>query len=236
MLALLGAIREEADCLLNKIEHLQVLRSGGSLAHLWRGHLAGREVLLGLTGIGKRQAETAGRYILENFEITYVVSFGFCGALTDRYRVGEVVMCNELMTISELPLLRADWKILQGWEAPHCRGVTVDRPVTVPADKKKLGIDLQADIVDMESYWIGSLARAREVPFTVVRSVTDGQDDRLPDFGRFLRDNGTVRIGGAIRYFLAHPMLWGPTLGLRKKIEAARNSLTGFLIAAMDCF
>ncbi len=236
MIALLGSIRKETDCLLARIEDPKALNRGGAHLCLWRGRLAQREVLLARTGMGKRRAEVAGRYVLQNFEISGIVSFGFCGALTNEHRPGDVVVCTELTTLSELPPLRPGWKDLEEYGVSLGRGVTVDQPVTEPANKRRLGRRLQADIVDMESYWIGRLARRMNVPFFVVRVVIDGLEDRLPDFSRFVDDEGTVLVIEALRYLFSHPSIWAETLRMRKRLAAARRSLADFIETAVERF
>ena len=70
MVALLGAIREETDCLLREMMDLEELKSSPSPQGMWKGRLAGHEVLLVRSGIGKERAETAGRYVLENIGLS----------------------------------------------------------------------------------------------------------------------------------------------------------------------
>src|SRR5688500_4358163 len=82
-------------------------------------------VSIHVTGVGRRRARAATEQVLNHQPLPrLVIAAGYCGALTERLKVGDVV---------------------------SSRVLTVDHLVSDPAEKRRLGTEHDADVVDMES-------------------------------------------------------------------------------------
>ncbi len=112
-----------------------------------------------------------------------VLSAGFCGALTPRLRVGDVLLATEVLD-AQGNAWPATWPgtLPAGeWRPPlhRARLVTAARVVGTPEEKRTLGELSQAAAVDMESAVAARLCKKHGVPFGCVRAVSEGWETPL---------------------------------------------------------
>ena len=149
MLALLGAISQEVAGLRKRmtLAEMRVYAHGPS----FRGQLAGRDVLLAQTGMGRAQAEEALRLALTRYPVTGIISLGFAGALRLGLQAGDLVLCrwlllgpaggNEKPLASDGHLATAALRAGQSTSVSLHPGtsVTAERPLVSAAEKWALG-------------------------------------------------------------------------------------------------
>ena len=244
MLALLGAMKEEITDLKDRmvLEESYVSQN----CHIYKGKYENRNILLAKTGIGRERAEKAARFIFERYPVTTLVSLGFAGALTEELEVGDVILCANLYcengrtrggTTSE-KILSSDSGLISTLSQSSVdkaagfrfgSSVTVMNPASTPEMKRKIGRAYQADIVDMESYWIARIASERRVPFITVRAITDTVRDTLPPFDRFWASEAPGRWLKATLYFISSPKQLIKLFTLYRNARRARKNLTAFI-------
>jgi len=237
MLALLGAMREEIAGLRRHVAFEEDSFEQG--CRIYRGEHENREVMLVETGIGKRRAERAAELVLERYPITSLVSLGFGGALTEEAKAGDVVLCStlheegaespchsdaNLISLAAQAVESAEVRLLQG------SSVTAASVVSEPTAKEALGTRFSAKVVDMESYWIGRIASAKQVPFLAVRAISDALADSLPPFGLFLDSNGNWRRKRAALYFLFRPHQLMKLYCYYRNARKAERNLSRFVV------
>jgi len=237
MLALLGAMRQETAGLRRRMALEEDYSQQG--CRIYRGQHENRGVLLVQTGIGKKRAERAAELVLERYPITALVSLGFGGALTDEAKAGDIILCSTLYEergsegpcYSDANLVSLAAQALESVEVRLLQGdsVTVARPVSEPTAKQVLGKTFSAKVVDMESYWIGRIASAKQVPFIAVRAISDTAADSLPSLDRFLDSNGTWRRKRAALYFLFRPHQLMKLCRFYRNARKASNNLSYFV-------
>ncbi len=215
MIGIFGALREEVAFLRKQMKpRYEIGRSNHSIV---QGIYQGKELLVAQTGIGKESAEAATRFFLDNYPVTTLISLGFAGALNEELKGGDVVLCSALhcanvvgtepisstlctdertVSLATLAMERGDVEFRLGV------GVTVPQMVLEPEDKQSLWDAFDADIVDMESYWIAKIAMKRRIPFLVIRSVSDTRQERLLPFDQLLTADGRVQWRAAGAYFV----------------------------------
>lgn len=246
MLALLGALREEIIGLQRNmfLEEASVQKG----CRVFKGRYKDKAILLVQTGVGKERAETATRFILEHYPATTLVSLGFAGALTEQSRVGDIILCSTLYcdkrrTYEETGLgnpyysdtslvsVASQTLALQGTAIRLWQGssVTVAQPVTKAGARYALGKAFNADVVDMESYWIARIASGRHIPFIAIRAISDKMQDSLLPFERIMASNGRWQWGKATLYFLSCPHHLIKLFLLYRNAREARKSLTTFV-------
>lgn len=233
MLALLAAMREEIIDLQERIR--PELAFVGQNCRVYRGKYENRDILLAQTGIGRENAEMTTRFLLENYPVTAMVSFGFAGALSRELRVGDVIVCSKLLCgngqegtcFSDVNLVSLTVKSLgsTGLRFGEGSSLTMTELVSRPEMKQALGRAFPADIVDMESYWIARIASERQIPFIAVRAVSDTGQDSLPPFDQILM-NGKWRRGKAALHFISHPRHLIKLFALYRNARQARRNLT----------
>lgn len=180
------------------------------------GRRAGRVYWLVATGIGPEAANKVASTVLDRQETALAVSTGFAGALAPEAGVGDVVVATSVMSGTfdggwqGSARLDCDDNLLRGPQVASAsigvavkRGVMVSLPTVLgrAADKQHLGRVTGAIAVDMESAAIGLVAKRHDVPFVVVRAISDVAGENLPlDFNVFLKPWGWLRaIGDVIR-------------------------------------
>ncbi len=90
--AILSALAEEQQGLLERIQNPQLVRRAGR--DFWRGTLHDQSVVLGLSRIGKVAAATTATTLIEAFAIDRILFTGVAGALDASVNVGDVVVAT----------------------------------------------------------------------------------------------------------------------------------------------
>jgi adenosylhomocysteine nucleosidase len=237
---------------------------GGALVE--DGRLSGQDCLLVRSGMGKQRAEQAIQSVLQRYQPTAILSLGYCGALADTLRVGDLVVCSPLTALLTLPsmlgtatpagVLHCDDSLVQqalhvtlppSRELPFQSRQSHMQPVgggclTLPSVandrrlKEWLSLNFTSAVVDMESFWIGTLAEQAGVPFLTVRSVSDSRAESLPPLDGLVDDFGHAKVKPMSRYLLGHPWGVGQLAHLGLQAQRAQNSLTGFTVNFLKDF
>lgn len=237
MLALFCALKEEASALRRQMTVEKAVSWGRR--RLYLGKLRGRKALLAQTGTGREGAEAAARLVLGQYPVTALVSIGFAGALDRGLKAGDVIFCSTLrcddgpentgVCQSDINLLSAMWQLDKGMPFRRGSSVTTIAPVTAPQAKHRLGQAFQADIVDMEGYWLARVAADHGVPFIAVRAISDTADENLSPFDRFLGADGDWQWWKAIPQLIRSPRRLPRLFGLYRNARQAEKGLAGFL-------
>jgi adenosylhomocysteine nucleosidase len=140
-------------------------------------------VLVLETGVGPEAVRPALDWLLNAplldnvpYRPKLVVSAGFCGALKPDYRVGDVVLADEV--VSEDKSWPVPWpgELAEGEWHPTLhrdRLLCLPRLVGEVADKRALAQRHGAGAVDMESAAVAQACRRADVTFGCVRAVSD---------------------------------------------------------------
>ena len=238
-IALLGAMDEEVDGLRKQMTvEGRVASRRWSLCH---GRWAGRKLLLVRTGPGRHSAEEATEFLMTHYPVGSIVSFGFGGALTGDLQVGDLLLCSLLhrgngdagmgSCVSDPSMLATAERVSKGTAGKVGLGaaVTVDRLVRTREERSALRETFGAEVVDMESYWVGMRARAWGIPFLAIRAVSDTVADSLPPFDRFFDPDGRWLWSRATAHFLAHPGDLARMPAVYRNARRAASSLTRLL-------
>jgi adenosylhomocysteine nucleosidase len=141
-------------------------------------------LLVTVSGMGKVAAALACQTQIREFKADEIINAGVCGALHS----GSGIALGALFCIAtavegdhevfgEPPkAIISDGKI--DWDQRAARLVTCDRPV-FNADERQ-ALSAAADLVDMEGAAIARVAAMYQVPWTMIKGVTDtaGPQDR----------------------------------------------------------
>jgi adenosylhomocysteine nucleosidase len=225
MLALVAAMDAEISGLRGSMTAVQADERDGFI--VYNGMLGAKRVLLAKSGVGRQCVERACRSLLDRYPVTAIISFGFAGALNPGLTVGDIVACSSILASRELhgPDCTCDAVLLstaQSCKSPgSSRGIGVTAPGLVASrfQKNALFVSSGADIVDMESYWIGVMAAENRVPFISVRAISDSAADSLPDLPSW-----TWRH--VVPHFAFHP---AQAVSLYRGVAKARRSMNDFL-------
>lgn len=201
------------------------------------GRVGGIEVHLVNTGMGAVSAFAAAEAVLAEAAVDAIVSTGYAGALGVA-GIGEVIVGSEVCDWTNEPprtVYRSDAGLLAtareavgpartAWSQGAV--VTVDNVVWRAAEKQALGKVSGAIAVDMESAAIARAAASRNVPFLLVRAVSDRAGDDLPmDFNLWLTPGGRVR---ALAQLVRRPAILCALFRMRHQVEQGSQNLGRF--------
>jgi len=109
--------------------------------------------------------------------------------------------------------------------------ITTDHVIVSSADKHALGLEYQADSVEMESAVIAELAEQASVPFVVVRVVLDEASFSLPDILQVFRWYRRKQFGKFVPYVALHPRKLVELLRLLRRSRKATQALNHLFLA-----
>ncbi len=198
-----------------------------------------REYWLARTGVGPDNATRAAARVLAHQPFSLAVSTGFACALVPT-EIGTLLVGRDVTFVCaqsleqscaiDVPEIERDTVVEQATDAGlpcHVgRFVTSDRIIGNSSEKDRLARSTRAIGLDMESAALAAEAQRAQVPFMIVRAVSDLLDEDLPlDFNLFLRPTGWLR--GIAAVLSAPSSLLG--LGrLRRQSQVAAGTLTVF--------
>jgi len=177
----------------------------------WSGWLAGQPVVAAEVGVGPTLAAAGLDAVLAAGPVRGVVVIGVAGGLDPGLTVGTVIACHRVLDASgpipppdqdRLGRLLDHEGIFSGvaFQAPHVIG-------TVDAKRHaRAAIDQPNLVVDLESATLGRIAAERALPYLVVRAVSDGADDALPEIVLAAqRQDGSIDRSRIVRHAVTHP-------------------------------
>ncbi|TCK73975.1 hypothetical protein [Acidipila rosea] len=190
---------------------------------LYRGQLGATECVAGSAGMGAASATRACEAILREGPVTALISIGWAGALSCGVKPAQVI------EIAEVIDSRTGERYASAAADPgKVRLVTLDH-VARADEKRKLAERYQASMVDMEAATVGRMARMRDIPFYCYKGVSDGANDQLPDFNRFMGADGQLRMAAFIAYSALRPQHWRALMRLGENSRVAANGLARLL-------
>jgi adenosylhomocysteine nucleosidase len=189
--------------------------------------LYGERVWMIANGAGaKRAAAAVDALAGRGHGMRAVVSTGFCGALDPALRIGEIFVAR---TIDGTSIAAP------ATSRPHRQGAlaSIDRVAQTAWEKRKLRA-LGASAVEMEAAGVLDRARASNLPFFCVRSVTDLAEETFAnDLNSALRADGHFATMQILMSAMRRPLARIPELvRLRRRCGIAARALGEFLA---DC-
>lgn len=197
------AMQEEMEGVEKIISNIEVKKIKGNTFLI--GDIRNCECIMICCGIGKVNAARATQCLIDNFDIEYIMNVGVAGSINDDLEIGDVVIgkhtiqhdfdltafrhskgyipgvgenveCdNNLITRLQNSIKNVEeknYKVKLGVVA------TGDIFCTDVAMKDKIRAKFDADVVDMECGAIAQVAYLNELPFIVIRSISDSPNGK----------------------------------------------------------
>lgn len=209
--AVIGAMAQEIELLKNSMENVQTETFGRFAVH--RGRFGGKNMVLALSGIGKANAAAVTALAVGRFAPDCVINTGSAGGVGQGLKVGDVVIGTQtahhdvdvtafgyaLGQVPQLPaVFESDAALAAAAEtaAAAFEGAAVRRGLVVSGDQFVHSSEKTAFIrnsfagvqaVEMEAAAIAQTCFQLNVPFVVVRAVSDSADEEASiSFDEFL--------------------------------------------------
>ena len=200
-LGIIGAMEIEVAILKGKLEDQKVTKVGPM--EFFEGKLAGCDVVIVICGVGKVHAAMCTQVLCSNFGVTHIVNTGVAGSLdaqldicdvlvsTDAvqhdmdvhylgYEVGRVPGLNTTAFAADERLRQLAFEESERIRPGHTRlgrVATGDQFVCSDEQKAKIIADTGASCTEMEGGSIAQVAYVNQVPFVILRAISDKADD-----------------------------------------------------------
>lgn len=208
------AMEEELKSLLLNLDnaHEQVIAN----AKYFSGKINGQNVVLVQSGIGKVQAAVNAAFLVQNFTVDCLINSGSAGGIGDGMHVGDIVLSTGTAyhdadatafgyKKGQLPgqplIYKADEKLRKlVKDAAEKNGMKVHEGLIVSGDQfidsiEKINriksIFPEALCSEMEGAAVGQVAHDFNVPYLVIRAMSDvGDEEASQSFDEFVIDAG----------------------------------------------
>ena len=213
-IGIICAMQEEIKELLAAMDNDEVHHLSGKDYHV--GELFGQPVILVESGIGKVEAGITTEHLISEFGATVVINSGSAGGIGDGLHVGDIVISSETAyhdvdarafdyVYGQLPQQPATFPASQLWgdqlvAASEETGLHTVRGLIVSGDQFVSSSEAIAKIkhyfpqalaAEMEGAAVGQVANDHQVPYVVLRAMSDTADeDAGVSFNKFIIDAG----------------------------------------------
>lgn len=199
---IIGAMEEEVEILKSKMEVSKIVKKAAMEFH--KGFLNNKEVVIVRSGIGKVNAAICTQILIDEFGVDKVINTGIAGSLNNSINIGDMVISTEVLQhdvdatgfgyqLGEIPRMGtltfgADSKMVEiaretckkvNPEIGVFQGriVSGDQFVSDKKLKNKISENFGGYCTEMEGAAIGQAAYLNNVPFVIIRAISDKADD-----------------------------------------------------------
>ena len=210
--AIVAAMKPELEELVSRLEDLETINRAGFDFHT--GRLAGHEVILLLSGVGKVNAAVGTTLMIEDYAPDVIINTGVAGGFDRTMKPGDIVLSTEVGhhdvdvrpfgyepgQVPGMPAAyRADPQMLENAlaVAGKAEGVDVKSGLIVSGDIFIHEPDEAREILDrfpealageMEAAAVAQVCHRFSVPFIIARSISDviGMGGNALEYEEFL--------------------------------------------------
>ncbi|QLE50073.1 phosphorylase [Nostoc sp. C057] len=162
-----------------------------------------------------------------------VLIMGICGSLSDRYKVGDIVLYQDCVYQGKLlecdRTFTAQLHSYISQKVSLVKSLTSDRMIWSAAEKLHLGETLAADVVDMEGFTALEFFKVGGVAVAMLRVVSDDCQHDIPDLTSAINSDGSLNpfplAMAMLRQPLAATRLIRGSLTALKVLEQVTNML-----------
>jgi adenosylhomocysteine nucleosidase len=192
---------------------------------LWK-HRDDNLYVAACAGTGQAAATRAFAAVERDAPVDLLFSFGWAGALRADLRAGTAYNAAGVIDARTGERFRCEAGAGDEW--------LVTSPIVADAtEKRRLAATYRAGLVDMEAAAMARLAQMRGIPFYCIKGVSDTLEARLPDFNRFIGDDGGFQLGRFVLFASLRPKYWSELIRMgensRKASEQMAKTFREFL-------
>lgn len=200
-LGIIGAMEEEVEIVKSEMEVMETVEVAGMT--FYKGKLYDKDVVLVRSGVGKVNMAACTQVLVDKFNVSALVNSGVSGTLDPELNQGDIVISTEAVqhdfdttpvggAVGEISRLgitffEADSKLIDTAKqaAINLSTVTTKEGVVASGDQFVAGGEIATRIkdnfgevsaVEMEGAAMAHVAYLNEVPFVIIRSISDKAD------------------------------------------------------------
>ena len=218
---ILGAVEQEIWPVLDNMTSVD--ESGCKGRRIYRGRLGEEDVVVAAAGVGKVRTAATVQLLIERFAVEKVLFTGVAGAINPKNRVGDIVLSRFAVQHDfdaggtgdlermKSPVLRADEALIEtalragkalGWANRLKVGTVLTGDQTIVSTEKKtwLWSTFHGECVEMEGAAAALVCAQNEIPFLIIRTLTDLADENARESFRSsldlaARDSARIVLG-----------------------------------------
>ncbi len=202
MLGIIGAMDEEVNRLKANMENVQVKKKASMEFYL--GTIRGKEVVVVRSGIGKVNAGICTQILADDYQVDGIINTGIAGSLRADINIGDIVISTDAVQHDmdavafgypkgqiprmEVLAFQSDARLVELAESschkalPELgvfRGRVASGDEFVAKQERKDAIveEFQAYCCEMEGAAIAQAAYLNQIPFVIIRAISDKADD-----------------------------------------------------------
>ncbi|MDE5780219.1 MAG: 5'-methylthioadenosine/adenosylhomocysteine nucleosidase [Lachnospiraceae bacterium] len=202
MLGIIGAMEVEVNQIKSELADIKIIKKAGMEFN--SGLLMGKPVVIVRSGVGKVNAGICAQILCDIFEVDAIINTGIAGSLKEEINIGDIVLSEDALQHDmdavafgydigvipqmEVSTFKADKKLITLAEQA-CKNVCThinsfigrivsgDQFISAKEKKKWLTDNFNGYCTEMEGAAIAQAAYLNNVPFLIVRSISDKADD-----------------------------------------------------------
>lgn len=197
-IGIIGPTENEIMPFIDKIKCREVIRN--AMLDFYIGNFEGAPVVAVFSGVCKVNAAIATQILIDKFDVNKVILTGVAGALNDKLHIGDIVIGNEvayhdvareilteyhpwmedIYFIADSKMIQDSMEISKALKLKNrCylgRIITGEAFIT-ENERYKLIEGYEPLCVDMESASVAHVCHVNDVPFLVIRAISDNADE-----------------------------------------------------------
>lgn len=212
LIGIIGAMDVEVQQLKDMMVNAQTETISTVVFH--RGLINGICTVVAVAGVGKVNAAVCAQTMILKYHPDYIINAGVAGGLLSEFRVGDIAVATEVVqhdmdtsplgddpgfiTGINMVYIPCDKKLseLIYTSAGHVNGINVFKGIIASGDqfiasqeqRNKIITGFNAIAAEMEGASIGHVCKMNNVPFGVIRAISDGANsDSAMDFPTFTK-------------------------------------------------
>lgn len=228
-IGIIGAMAEEVSELKASLQDAKVTKI--ARMEFCEGSFGNTDVVVVQSGIGKVNAAACAQILINHFGVTHVMNTGVAGSLNSKIDIGDIVVSTDAMyhdvdaTIfgyakGEVPqvgtasfvadeMLRKAAVEAVKEAAPDIhvfegRVVSGDQFISSREVKNHIRDTFQGDCTEMEGAAIAQVAYINEVPFVIIRAISDKADDSGQEAYDVFEKKAAMHCAHVVEYMISH--------------------------------
>ncbi|MDD7417318.1 MAG: 5'-methylthioadenosine/adenosylhomocysteine nucleosidase [Treponemataceae bacterium] len=206
---IIGAMDVEIQLLLARMTDIK--KTEYASLCFYEGILEGKSVVVIKSGIGKVNAALCAQILIVKFDATHIINTGIAGSMDKKLRILDTVVSTECVyhdadttffgdpscTIPDMPtFFKADEKLVEKalsspsdkFKIYSGRIASGDQFICTKEGKEKIKSDCNPMCVEMEGCAVAHTCFVNNVPFVIIRSISDNADENVTTDYSFNRE------------------------------------------------
>ncbi|MEN8136898.1 MAG: 5'-methylthioadenosine/adenosylhomocysteine nucleosidase [Bacteroidota bacterium] len=200
---IIGAMDEEVNILKDSMQVDTVIQKAGM--DFYKGKINSKQIIVVKSGIGKVNAAIATQLLIDNFSVSNIINTGVAGGLNDTLNIADIVIAKSLRyhdfdvssfgyKIGKIPRMDTSVfysdRMMMANILKNGRGLKYrigygdissgDQFIANEIQKNEIVNLFNSDAVEMESAAIAHVCYLNNIPFVIVRSISDKANGEAP--------------------------------------------------------